>query len=515
MEALMLLWALTFLAGAMLFQHLRGNRRGELTRKLGLATIVGVAAAWPDTFGIPADWQVPLVYTALCLQVWFAVLPLAARSAARRHPLLGRRLTELVVWSQEGRADEAVGRAALALGSEDAQAALTALEGISHEEAPAWRAVAHALLEQWDQVLAIPVDAGSGPQAMHVRGARVLALAELKRIDEARAEAEAMRSAEVSRIAPGVQQSMALLADLDIAAAMADPRAAVEILSHPLPQVRAAWILWRLGVAMDRAGRPADAVRAWLQAWDRLIPQQKVMRQKLEDGLRSRGAEPPAAPHLVVAAPIATTVLVGLIAVAYLIQVVLERTVGADAPFELGAFFVPASGERWRLMSYGLVHAGIVHAGMNAWVLWDVGRFLERRSGPAAVVGSFVLGVLGGSLLSEALMSHGGLVGASGGVLGVGGALLINAWKRSSQEGTQLFRGVGTWLLIIMAFSVIFPNVSIWGHLGGIIAGALFGLSFDRVRGHAIDWALIAASTVAIGWAIVGMVVKGMELSLW
>lgn len=511
----MALWALTFLAGAMLIQLLRANRRGELTRKLGLATVLGIAATWPDGFGVPAEWQPPLIALALSVLVWFALIPMVGRSVARSRPRLGRRLTELVVWSAEGRADEAVGRAAAALGTEDAAAALAALEGITHGDAAAWRAVAHALLEQWDDVLRIPADAASGPQALHVRGARVLALAETGRVAEARAEAEAMRTADVGTVAPGVQQSMALLADLDIAAAEGDARAAVEVLSNPLPQVRAAWILWRLGVAMSRAGRPSDALRAWLQAWDRLVPQQPITRRVIEQGLRSLGTEPPAAPHLAVGAPVATAGLVGLIAVAYLIQVVLERTVGADAPFELGAFFVPSSGERWRLVSYGLVHAGIVHAGMNAWVLWDVGRFLERRLGPAAVFGSFVLGVFGGSLLSEALMTHGGLVGASGGVLGVGGALLVNAWQRSAQEGTQLFRGVGTWLLIIMAFSVIFPNVSIWGHLGGIIAGALFGLGFGRLRGHAVDWALIGASAIAIAWAVVGVVTKGVELSLW
>ena len=515
MEALMLLWALTFLAGAMLFQSLRGNRRGELTRKLGLATLLGVAATWPEGFGIPRDWQQPLITVALIALVWFAMLPLIARSVARNRPALGRLLEELVVWSPTGRAEQAVSRAAVALGSEDGDGALVALEGVDHLEAPAWRAVAWALKEQWAQVLAIPADATPGVQGLHLRSSRILALAETQRFDDARAEVAAIRALQIPGLSEVVRESMALLGELDIAAARGDVAAALAVLEHPLPQVRAGWVLWRLGLAMDRSHRPDEARRAWLRAWERVQPHQKVLQRTIADALRSRGVEPPTARHLAPGLPYATAGLVGLIAVAFLIQIVLERTIDQAAPFELGAFLVPAHGERWRLVSYGLVHAGLVHAGMNAWVLWDVGRILERRAGSAAVVTSFVLGVLGGSLLSEALMDQGGLVGASGGVLGVGGALLVDAWQRSAQEGNQLFRGVGTWLAIIMVFSVLFPNVSIWGHLGGIIAGAAFGLGFARLRGRAVDWALIGASALVLAWGIVGAVAKGAELQYW
>lgn len=515
MEALMLLYALTFLAGAMLFQSLRANRRGELTQKLGVATLLGAAAAFPEAFGVPAGWQGPVLWVALVTLSWFALVPIVARSIARTRPALGRRLEEAAIWSTEGRAEQAVNRAAIALGSEDAKGALVALSGVSHPEAPTWRAVAWALEEQWEQVLAIPAEAAAGPQGLHLRGARILALAESGWVDEARREVQAIRDLQIPGMAPVVKESMALLGELDIAAAQGDVQAALAVLDHPLPQMRAGWVLWRLGLTMDRAGRREDAKRTWLQAWDRVQSHQKVVVGKLREGLRSHGVEPPAVRRLQAATPVATAAVTGLIGVAFLIQVLIERSIHPMAPFELGAFFVPPEGEPWRLVSYGLVHAGLVHAGMNAWVMWDVGRLLERRAGPAPVVASFVLGVLGGSLLSQAFMDEGALVGASGGVLGVGGALLVDAWQRSAQEGTQLFRGVGTWLAIIMVFSVVFPNVSIWGHLGGIIAGAAFGLGFGRLRGRSVDWALIGASALVIVWGIAGIVAKGAELRLW
>jgi membrane associated rhomboid family serine protease len=203
------------------------------------------------------------------------------------------------------------------------------------------------------------------------------------------------------------------------------------------------------------------------------------------------------------------------IALAYVAQVTLQSSFGPNAPFELGAFVIPmAEGAPWRLFSYALVHAGLIHAGMNAWVMWDVGRLLERRSGPASVAGSFVFGTVGGSLLSAALMDDGGLVGASGGVLGVGGALLVNAYLRSAKEGTQLFRGVGTWLIIIMAFSVMFPRVSIWGHLGGIVAGAAFGFVFDRTRSRVVDVGVLVASVAVFGWTVYEMAALAGRMGL-
>ena len=40
-----------------------------------------------------------------------------------------------------------------------------------------------------------------------------------------------------------------------------------------------------------------------------------------------------------------------------------------------------AGGEPWRLLTCAFVHVGAVHLALNMWVLWDVGRVVERSIG--------------------------------------------------------------------------------------------------------------------------------------
>ena len=514
MEAMMLLYALTFAAGFMLYQQMRLGRRGELTTKLTIATVLGVVAIYPAAFGVPAEWAGAVVWAALLALGWFALLPLVGRSISRRHAGYGRLLEEVAIWSAAGRRQAALNRAAVALAGEDTDGALAALAGLDDDEAKSYRAIALALAGQFRDVLEIRADTGKGVRNLHVRGARVHALVELGRTSEARAELQELAAVPLDTVDASARSSLTLLARLDIAAVTGDAEDALEVLRQPLPQVHAPHILLQFGRALERSGRRRDAAATYKQAWERLTSTQPITRDRIRLALAALGEEPPKQPHIQLAKPVATTAIVGTIGVAFLVQKVLEGKFGVGAPFELGAFFMPPEGEPWRLLSYALVHAGLVHAGMNAWVMWDVGKLLERRAGPAAVAGSFTLGTLGGSLLSQALTTEGGLVGASGGVLGVGGALLVEAYLSSTQEGAQLFRGVGTWLIIIMAFSVAFPNVSIWGHLGGIIAGAAFGFVLSKARGRAFDLAVIGASAVAFLWAIAGIVDKARQMNL-
>ena len=76
---------------------------------------------------------------------------------------------------------------------------------------------------------------------------------------------------------------------------------------------------------------------------------------------------------------------------------------GADftpALVRLGAQ-VPAPGEPWRLWSYAFLHGSWAHVGMNAYVLWRIGRPLERLLGTARFVVLYSLTALAGGLATS------------------------------------------------------------------------------------------------------------------
>ena len=69
-----------------------------------------------------------------------------------------------------------------------------------------------------------------------------------------------------------------------------------------------------------------------------------------------------------------------------------------------------------------------MHVGFNLWVLFDIGRMVEVRRGPGYLAAAFVAGTAMGAYLTSVAQAGETLVlvGASGGVLGVAGALLAD-----------------------------------------------------------------------------------------
>jgi len=169
---------------------------------------------------------------------------------------------------------------------------------------------------------------------------------------------------------------------------------------------------------------------------------------------------------------------------------------------------VPAEGAWWRYLSYAFVHANIVHAAFNAWVLLDLGRAVERRRGWGDVLAAFAAGVAGGSLLASVAAAGRPLllVGASGGVFGVAAALTLDAAFRRSAADAALLRTLAMFLGLNLLFSLL-PGVSLWGHVGGLVAGGAYAALRralpSRAVGSVLGLAGVGALAVALGTALV------------
>jgi membrane associated rhomboid family serine protease len=133
-----------------------------------------------------------------------------------------------------------------------------------------------------------------------------------------------------------------------------------------------------------------------------------------------------------------------------------------------------ASGEPWRLLTANLLHADPVHLFVNTLGLLALGSLVERTLGSARTI--FVMGVAAlGATLAGMAARYDALVGASGVVAGLAGALLWLELRLPDRLPAtwRLPRGlfIGA-LLADAALPLVAPFIAGAAHAGGFAAGA-------------------------------------------
>ncbi len=143
------------------------------------------------------------------------------------------------------------------------------------------------------------------------------------------------------------------------------------------------------------------------------------------------------------------------------------------------------SGEWYRLFSAALLHGDVVHLVLNGVALYLAGTVLESLVGRAWFFALFVIGTLGGALMSLGLNPASVVsVGASGAIMGLLAAAFACSWRvPPGALRTQIQMAMLQVLipsLIPLAVSRTGAQVDYAGHLGGALAGALAGLAMLR-----------------------------------
>ena len=181
---------------------------------------------------------------------------------------------------------------------------------------------------------------------------------------------------------------------------------------------------------------------------------------------------------------IGTSLLLIAIGVGFGIELA-TNSVGDDAALlKLGA--LPDNGqlhgELWRIATYSFFHFDWLHLILNVGLLWWIGRIVEAQAG----IGRGALIYLASVLCSAAaiLLVHiwhpkeGATVGASGGVFGLLGAALVILHRRNKGESFLNW----LWIALAIGFAISFlPNISMAGHIGGLIGGVAVAI-FIRMR---------------------------------
>lgn len=192
-------------------------------------------------------------------------------------------------------------------------------------------------------------------------------------------------------------------------------------------------------------------------------------------------------------APITTLLLVSLIGlfILQLLSGVDANNPSTEALLQWGANALPYTlgNEWWRLVSSGFLHIGLMHLLFNGFALYFFGRIAEPMFGSAKFLALFLLAVVGGNLLNSQMAwlsildntgQPGLSAGASGGIMGIGAALLVAALFKISVNGMILnLRS----LILIMGINLVYgfavPGIDNAGHIGGAVTGGVLALGFS------------------------------------
>ncbi|WJH24561.1 rhomboid family intramembrane serine protease [Pseudarthrobacter defluvii] len=172
--------------------------------------------------------------------------------------------------------------------------------------------------------------------------------------------------------------------------------------------------------------------------------------------------------------------------------------------------------EPWRMITSAFLHSpdSLLHILLNMYTLWIFGQALEPILGRLRFLALYLISAFGGSvgyLLLNPLLVPGqglvGLVGASGAIFGLFGAMLLVQRQRGG-DTRQL------WVLIAIngVIGFLIPHIAWQAHLGGLITGGLCAavLAYaprGRRRGliQAMGLAGVFALLIAVTWVRVSL----------
>ncbi|MFS0866027.1 rhomboid family intramembrane serine protease [Microbacterium sp. 179-B 1A2 NHS] len=205
--------------------------------------------------------------------------------------------------------------------------------------------------------------------------------------------------------------------------------------------------------------------------------------------------------------PIMTYAIMIVTIASYLIGLIpgIGDTVRGALAFNSAALLPGPFFEPWRMLTVAVVHASPLpfHVGLNMLALWALGRSLEPALGRGRFLALYLLSAAGGSALVALIDPFSWVVGASGAVWGLLGAMFI--------IGRNL--GVNVMPIVILlginlVFSFLGSGISWQSHIGGGLVGLLVGWIFSRTRGprqqgrQALLLGAVAVGVLAVSFAV-------------
>jgi membrane associated rhomboid family serine protease len=169
-------------------------------------------------------------------------------------------------------------------------------------------------------------------------------------------------------------------------------------------------------------------------------------------------------------------------------------------------FFTPVGDlahdhEWWRLVTAMFLHGSILHIAFNMYALWVIGTPVEQYLGRARYLGLYLVSGLAGSAGALLQSPFTPVVGASGAIFGILGAMMILEWQVTGRLAGQ----AAGLIAINLVISFAIPGISWGGHVGGLIGGILVMLAY----GHWGSRGRAQYGQLGLG-GVVGLVVVGV-----
>ncbi|MBX8995063.1 rhomboid family intramembrane serine protease [Corynebacterium testudinoris] len=203
----------------------------------------------------------------------------------------------------------------------------------------------------------------------------------------------------------------------------------------------------------------------------------------------------------------ATTALIAANVLVWLITAVQSRSLMGNLSnsqladdWLLWGPYVSQDGASWfRAIGSMFLHVGMGHLAINCFMLALIGREIERAIGSSLYV---VVYFAGGIFAAGAVvwMDYGTPTAGASGALFALMVLLVGVFRRRGADLVAPLVLIG----VNVAYTFISSSVSLWGHLGGLIAGALM-LPFLFSSHRGIRWGGVLGVLVA-GCALIVMV---------
>jgi len=141
-------------------------------------------------------------------------------------------------------------------------------------------------------------------------------------------------------------------------------------------------------------------------------------------------------------------------------------------------------GEWWRLLTASYLHGNLMHVGGNVGALLLLGSLVEMYDARSRIPLAYFAGVLGGSL-SSLFLVKGSAVGASAGILGLAGYLVVVFRRQPDRHSGYLLKRLLAMLGSVALMGLVgFMFIDNAAHAGGVLAGMIVGALCAKTPGQ-------------------------------
>jgi rhomboid protease GluP len=195
--------------------------------------------------------------------------------------------------------------------------------------------------------------------------------------------------------------------------------------------------------------------------------------------------------------PFVTYTIIGLTVLVFLLQLMTEDTRLVIANTRCGDLAaclgmkvnnLILAGQWWRFITPVLLHGSLLHIGFNMYALYVLGPEMERHFGHVAFLLLYLASGFAGVVFSF-LFTENASLGASTAVFGLMGAHGLFVYRNRKLFGARaqaMLRNIAQIALINLLIGLT-PGIDNWGHIGGLLGGALFAYVASPVYSLAGD----------------------------